>query len=529
MKKTIILTLSILCSAYTTAQKEMYNWVFGQQCGLTWNTTRSWPVGDLLAGGETELSGLPTPFFTLINGGGGTGTISDKKGNLLLYADAGYLYRGNHQQVPSVGFGGDHNTTGGGTTMAPFPGNSALTVVISGNQRYSMTLGPDFFYTIINSTTGAVIKEVTRMPNPAGLPQSVYVVRHANGADYWIVATGIELYNGTHIYMNAWLLTKDGISNTPVVSDMGVPPGGFSTSQYLKMTPEGDHFVWTYGGSSSPGFYYGDFNISTGTMSNLKHMPMTHKFAGTTGVEYSPDGSLVYVSTNPYRLHVYKTGELFSSMAPAAVTRKEYSLPVYNYDDANINALLLGPDKRIYGTRPGMSDMFILDNVNDFDNLKVYRTKADITVGGYRNQSFLMDPIKKNMAHGYGLPIFPASFFLVEPEIKAFGCTGNDVKYTVDIDMTGSGADQPVKITWDFGDGSPTVDQPLSVGVNSYSQQHTYATVGTRNIIVTPYRANGTSLKAIKMPAKTVDCSIRTNRMIRTDLQNTDIIKMMTE
>ena len=518
----------------------MYNWIFGWRCGLTWNETRSWPVRDLYGKVNTELSGLPTAFDVLMQTSGGTTTMSTKTGSLVMYSNYESVFNKNENNIAFVSTTAHHSGDIGFRTIAvPYPGKKPGNyVVVSGASRKD--LGdplPEFYYTEIdmnlNGGLGGLTQAMQKMPNPTDVPGPVAAVRHANGEDYWIVAVCVPSHNyypsKAQTYINAWLLTKNGMSSTPVVSNLAMEVIYQNNSfGQIKLTPDGRNFVWTPLTPKSKTFYYGDFDDATGQVSNVNGITLPGADVVPEYIEYSPDISLVYISANPYHLFVFKAEELFgnTSATYATVDKKRYVFPFYRTGQSKFGSMLQSPigDERIYATSMNNNDFYILENTNDFDNLKIYKTEEQ-TVGEYDRQEFLQEQGKAR-GTGYGLPLFPASFFLAEPEIKAFGCTGNDNKYTVDITVTGTGPDQPVKLRWDFGDGSPVQDQPLVVGVSKYTMLHAYAASGIRNITVTPVRANGTSLKAIKMPVNTTDCSIRTNRMIRTDLQNSKTIQV---
>lgn len=118
-----------------------------------------------------------------------------------------------------------------------------------------------------------------------------------------------------------------------------------------------------------------------------------------------------------------------------------------------------------------------------------------------------------------GLPSFAASWFRYELEVAAFSCAGHPASISIQIDdITGVTA----TLDWDFGDGNTVIGQPVTSGITDYNQMHTYANGGAYTVVITPHRADGVALETITVVADIVECSVKTNRMIRTNLLNSD-------
>src|SRR5437868_1964390 len=82
-------------SPQTFAQKESYNWYFGANAGITFNTD---PPTALTNGA--------------INTTEGCSSISDDKGNLLFYTDGMTVWNKNHQVMDNgSGLNGDNRST----------------------------------------------------------------------------------------------------------------------------------------------------------------------------------------------------------------------------------------------------------------------------------------------------------------------------------------------------------------------------------------------------------------------------------
>lgn len=506
MKKYIIILLfTVSLFPALQAQKQTYNWTFGYGVGLTWNTTQDVAVTGLFGTPATTLIGLPTSFTSSIRTLEGCFSLSDGNGNLLFYSDGVSIWNKNNLVMPNgSGLSGAQSSTQSGLIL-PYPGNKDqyLAVTVS-DYDYNR-----FTYSVVDMTLngglGDIVAGQKNIPFVGAqgvVGESVTSVRHPNGKDYWILAMGRQKTGPS--YINAWLFTSSGgVSSTPVVTSFpyGVDP--YNASGYFKISPDGNHFVWS---TFTPDnrFFYGDFNSTTAVFSNIK---VKTGFDQPYGVEFSPDQELVYLSTKT-GLYVYVADELFTASDPSTVTQKLYPLT-----DTQTSALQQGPDKRIYwilASSPTSSNTSIrvIDNPNDFNNLRIYQTS---TTGFFASGTYT----------GVGLPSFSASWFTVEAIEKSFLCVGNSSKFTVILDMGGSASDLPVRLEWDFGDGSPIVQQTIVAGTSVYTQSHAYAVAGKYTVTVTPYNVNNTALPTVTLPANVVDCVFQTNRMIRVDLLNT--------
>ena len=532
MKKTILLNILCLLSLMGYAQKETANWTFGAQAGLTWNTTRTWDCTGILGTPDATLTGLPTNIKQVTAITGNTMTFSDKKGNLLFYSDGYHLYDKNHNLRPQV-MTGEFAIPIPGLPF-PYPGDKNKTVMVTVNGTEHFSIDRILCYSVwdqsLQGGLGGIVPGKLNIPLEGAkgyTRNAIAAVAHDNGEDYWITVPGFsEYWSGNpdldHMYLNTWLFTGSGeMSATPLILQLPYEINGRQPGMF-RFTEDGTHFFFVLGNSGGTGpkgkevIIYGDFDSSTGTFSNIKEMNPT-PVGSSHYFDFNADGSLLYLNNvSDQSITVYKADELWSMPSHTTVTKKVYSYK--SLSTGGFWAVQRAIDNRIYITEAAYPRLMILDNIDDFDNLKIYHTTQNIVNGEYTE--FLH--YENGLANAeQGFPTFPAGLFRAEPEIKAFGCTGNTIMSSIVVESAaGIPANQPVKLTWDFGDGSPTQDQPVVSGQTEYSLQHTFNAGGRYTVTVTPYKLNGTPLKAIKIPVNITDCAIKTNRMIRTDLQN---------
>lgn len=490
MKKIILFVCSIFIMQSVYAQKETYNWVFGQATGLTWNSLRDVNAtglgGGVTVGSSTTLKSLPVELISSISTQEGCFTLSNSTGTMQFYSDGMNIWKNDNSLMTNgTGLNGDKSSAQSGIIF-PYPISTTKYVAVS----VGLNLADNVSYNIIDNNV--VTSKNIRLNGASGSTgETVTSIRHADNSSYWIIALG----RGTNSYLNAWKFTSTGLVATPVVSLIGNYTLGNGACGYLKITPDGKHFVMTT--FLDKKIVYGDFDNSTGIFSNIKVVTALQN--SPYGVEFSRDQSLVYISSNT-GIMVYKADELFSKPNINDVTQKIYSL--VNDGIGSPGALQIGPDERIYWANYNTRGLRIIDNPNDFDNPMIYSVSNLFIANNFSFQ---------------GLPSFAANWFQGNSEVKRTVCSGYDSKFTVTVsDLEGKLA---TSLKWDFGDGT-IIDQPITTGKTSYDMNHTYTVQGTYRVTITPVKSNGSALTSRKVSASTLDCEIKTNRMIRVDLQN---------
>ncbi|SHG47737.1 PKD domain-containing protein [Dysgonomonas macrotermitis] len=512
MKKIIILfVFGILLIPDILAQKETAHWHFGKKAGLNFINTQTL-TSTALTGGVTlnEMPTLETGFLTTDEG---CFTISDKNGNLLMASDGSTVY-GKTGNVLISNLGGNNTSTQSGI-VCPAPGYPGRYYVFGFYRGGS--------YAVIefdSNQNGTVIQTPVALP-VQGVQEQITAVRHSNKTDYWILYRNNN--NSTTGSIVALLLSSEGLSASPVTSTVPSIIGRFG---YMKTSPNGKYLAWNMGDDeeSNAASSYGvaEFDASTGIVSNPKSVSgyITYTPWANYGVEFSIDSKNVFFSVwgvddyglgyedfgsfDRYAFGVWAANiESFKTAANPKTTLRKIGNVCEN--------IQLQSDGRIYGTvsggnRDGRYSLFVIpDPTDDINSIQLLEFE-NVFYANYR-------PIA-------GLPTFMASFFdMTGEEPKSFVCAGNDFHYAVEVSLAGTSLD-PVKLVWDYGDGSSATEQAISSGVTTYKQVHSYPSGGNYTITVTPYRADNTALSAITIPVNAVECSFRTNRMIRHDMLN---------
>lgn len=507
--KYYIYILLLLGSINVSAQREASNWFFGFKAGLTWNTTQSLigtPVGGT-TGGSVVLSELPIVIPSQISTVEGCFSLSTDQGLLLFYSDGERIWDRSGTIMPNgSGLQGDFSSAQSGIIL-PYPGQNNRYINVSIDAGDGPISKPPY-YSVIDMTLpgngtvanplGDVIPAQKNIPfsGASGITgESVTSILHANGTDYWVVAPG----KGSTVYLNAWLVNSSGPqTSSPVVTSMpgfSMPPA--NASGYIKFTADGKHFAWA---DDDQYVVFGDFNAATGQFSNLKFINYaTNASDEPYGIEFSPSMQYLYVGGRE-KLFVYELDVILNwpGTNASAAPRQVFNFGV------EVNGLQLALDGRIYVTAFQQTFLYVITNPNTPADLKIYQLPNDFLSPG---------------SSAIGLPSFAASWFRYEPEVAAFSCAGHPASISIQIDDT---AGLTATLDWDFGDGNTVIGQPVTNGVTDYKQLHTYANGGAYTVVITPRRANGTALETITVVADIVECSVKTNRMIRTNLLNSD-------
>ncbi len=481
----------ILCAGEVQAQKETYNWTFGNQAGLTWNTTRSF-TGSYVYGGNgatTEvLNELPTNIASPMNADQGCFSLSDKNGKLILFSDGSKLYNANKVVMNSGTDMVGNNANAQSGILFPYPGNPDKYIAVAvGYWSFD-----DIGYTVIDMKANTRLGGVESINNalPAGrkgkVGSSITSIRHENGVDYWVVAAG----KGSPTYLNAWRFRPDGI-DAPISYQLPANVRENASNGYLKFSPDGKHFVW--GTFSDSKLFFGEFDKSTGAFSNIRYITSSEGGNEFYGVEFSMSGKYMYVTKTTssigisnFYLYAFDFQALINSSNPQSYYENEMKrIPFPVATNGMPCALQLGPDGRMYiSGYPYMgspSSFYVIENPEQFDDLKIFR----------------LDNFLSGIAR-FGLPSFAASWF----ELKIGGdtefCLDNVAREYTLVISKGEGSEGLAYTRWNFGDGSAIVDDTNVSDGAIQSQMHAYSAAGNYTITITCHKADGSELTAMR-------------------------------
>ncbi|NQY07407.1 MAG: gliding motility-associated C-terminal domain-containing protein [Flavobacteriaceae bacterium] len=422
----VFLTLNFF-SAYS--QGEANIWYFGNRAGLDFN------------------SGIPVALTDgeLVTGEG-CATISNASGQLLFYTDGITVWDRNHTIMPNgTGLTGHPSSTQSGI-IVPKPGDPNIYYVFTTDIRN----GPGGLrYTEIDLTLNGGNGDVTGIKNVLlNFPntEKVTAVRHCNAIDYWVISHGLD--NNSFL---AYEVTDLGVNTTPVISNVGTvhdEPYGC-----LKASPDGERIAIAKTTINGNGFAeLLDFDTQTGIVSNPIHLDVfTNDFGGAYGIEFSPNGELLYISD----LNVLSTPSRIHQFDITLNTQIDIinSDSIIHQQNEQLGTLQLGPDQRIYIAESNSPELDLIENPNTIGLGATYNDNA-ISLG--TANSF------------FGLPTFIQSTFNTpDTIITADTCIGNATSFALDSTNNIS------SYFWDFGDGNTS---------DSVTPTHVYGDTGTYTV-----------------------------------------------
>ncbi len=336
LKLLLLLFISTLCC---NAQKEYYNWNFGEYAGISFNT------------------GTPVAFTgTAFNQMEGSASISDSAGNLLFYTNGMEVYTSANAQMPN-GFGlmGNHSSSMNAVILKqPLSGSLYYIITVDYNHD-GLALGDGLRYSIVDMSLNGGLGDVTAKNVLIRLPvyEKVAATKHANGTDYWIV-----INDWTNDDIISYKLDSAGLDTTPVFSNAG--PIHFNnvarTTGCMKVSPCGDKIALALWGNSSYELF--NYDNSTGIASNHLSIQSLDMF-WAYGVEFSPDESKLYTTKldapgclYQFDISNWNSQSILNSRATIDSNQQQYYFC----------ALQLAPDAKVYCSISGAGSLGVIDN-----------------------------------------------------------------------------------------------------------------------------------------------------------------------
>lgn len=360
-------------------------WYFGRRAGINFNS-----------GAPVAVFDANSSFFA----GEPLTSAADSSGNLLFYTDGMTIWNRNHQvMVNGTQMGAPYSGAQCALAM-PKPGSSTVYLLFTqahfgGSQNDGDGLYVSEIDMTLDNGNGAVTLKKDTLQRIA--TEKLTAVNHCNGRDVWV----INHEYGTDAF-NAFLVTPSGIQ-PPVVSHVGVViSGGFNNTTaigMIRVTPDGKRLASTLS-YHYPRLELFDFDNSTGVISNP--YTITTNMSGPYGVEFSPDGSRLYVANQGDRQTI-----------PANIWQLDMTQPTYAAIEASmtkvsgnhvvLGGLQQGPDGKIYvGRYESSLNEYYVGRINNPNALGM---ASNFVYDGFYIGS------GTNHSAGINLPNFNVSYF----------------------------------------------------------------------------------------------------------------------
>ncbi|MEM1137084.1 MAG: OmpA family protein [Bacteroidota bacterium] len=270
-----ILLLSFIIFQFVKAsyaQNEANIWYFGKRAGVEFSS------GEPVA---IENSKLITEE--------GCASISDKDGNLLFYTNGVTVWNRKHEMMPNGdGLMGHPSSTQSGVIVPKGDNNNIYYLFTIAEQGTAN----GFRYSIVDMSLADGFGDVSIKNYLLASPvtEKITAVKHRDNVSIWVI---------THEWQNnrflAFKINEEGVVEKPVETQIGaIHSGSITNAQgYMKASPDGTQIALALENDHLTEVF--DFDNLTGRLSKCIQLQMKEG-AYNYGIEFSPSGSLLYVS-----------------------------------------------------------------------------------------------------------------------------------------------------------------------------------------------------------------------------------------
>ncbi|NDK56472.1 PKD domain-containing protein [Pontibacter fetidus] len=429
--------------------KASHVWYFGDKAGLDFNVN-------------------PPAVLTnsAMNAFEGTASIADANGKLLFYTDGTTVWNNQHQVMRNgSGLMGSANSAQS-CIIVPKPGSQKLFYLFTTD---ATGRGNGLRYATIDMTEpgGDVVDKNKLLYTPTS--EKLTAVLQQNKRDIWVMSH----QHGTHTF-RSFLVTSSGVGPANEFNLLGgiFPPASEATDAIgcMKFSPDGTKLAVTHRATNTVRLF--GFNNENSSIIPFPIAP----FAGSLnpgsspyGVEFSPDNSKLYVSTDAgTKIYQYD----LSSNDFATINASKTLIGQANLDPTNPptnfvgGSLQLAPDGKIYFARPASAHLGVISNPNEKGTASLYIDTAVYLEG------------RKSMM---GLPAFIQSNFTYTYDVSFdINCFGEPSNFAFDAPTS----DNPTFMEWNFGDpasGAANTANTLNAS-HHFSAPGNYTVTFTRHI-----------------------------------------------
>ncbi|MBI1306171.1 MAG: hypothetical protein GC181_06110 [Bacteroidetes bacterium] len=469
MKNFIVILLFLISGLSAFAQREFYQWRFGQYGSLDFNT-----------GTAVQSSGsdMATNYACA--------SIADSAGSLLFYTDGTKIWNRENVLMDNginlrSGNGGAQNVF-----ISKSPGKNQYYVFTAYCYKSSSVYLGGLYYSIVDMDSSGGLGKVTELNTKiSGYPTSkIAGIKHANGSDFWILSHEYETDS-----MEVFRLSASGLSAPQRLKTNC----SFTHEGQMKLSPDGSKlaiaypFVMPFGGLA-----LFDFNRNTGRISNRKFYD---RIESVYGIEFSPSSEILYFTDlKSGSLHQLELKNFTADASFPTLSKKIYGTP-----GISIGSLQFAPDRKIYMAINGAPSLAVIEQPDFVGSACDFKASGVTLTWSYS---------------GLGLPVFDPSSIYIE-NISAVGnCAKQEVANTIIAYKADS-------IRWLFGDGNTE----LSAGNIS----HYYQTKGNYLVKAVVFRKNQIdtlyhplTIYSVKKPDLGKDSILCTGDSIYVDLSASD-------
>jgi gliding motility-associated-like protein len=450
--KNILIFILIANYSLSQAQNEANIWYFGDHAGL-----------DFISGNPIAL--LNGAIFT----SEGCSTISDQNGGVLFYTNGVTVWNNNHSIMQNgSGLMGNSSSTQS-SIVIPNPSNNGIFYIFTVD-AIENNLAAGLRYSTVdinqNGGLGLVLNKNVLLYSPSC--EKITSVKHANGIDYWVVG---HKWNSNTFYS---YIVSDGGIGAPILTNIGSSHEGNIRNAigYMKISPEGNKIALAIETDRLVELF--DFNDQTGMITNAISFDCPNS-QRTYGVEFSPDGTKLYISSWDPASFIYQFDLEYTGSGGIGNSAIKIYPTSISSDNIQRAAIQLGPDKRIYVARRYQNYLGVINSPNELGQNCSYLDQG-ISLSG-----------KESL---FGLPTFIQSFFY---EGQDFSFDNNCLFDTTFFHLANTS--NLISVHWDFDDPS-SGNLNFSTDFNPY---HIFSSPGNFDVELISYFTSfiDTTLKTI--------------------------------
>ena len=437
------------------AQKQANVWYFGNNAGLDFNS-----------GAPVALTNSAMVAFE------GTASIADENGQLLFYTNGNIVWNKQHQVMRNGTDLLGHGNSAQACLIVQKPGSRHIYYIFTTDANG----GPNGLrYSTVDLSREGGLGEITEKNTLIYSPTSekLTATLHANKRDIWVISHEHGTSNVTSILVDEHRVGNATATSQLIPSDL--PPDASPTAAIgcMKISPDGKMLAITHRSSNTVRLFW--YNTSSGVM-HYPPLPISLVTGeGPYGVEFSPDNSKLYVSTDA-GTKITQFDLTSGDAATIATTKKEVAQVILDTNTRYVgNSLQLGPDGKIYVAKAASAHLGVINNPNAAGTACNYVDKGIHLAG---------------RTSGMGLPAIMQSFLAYSEEIKFdLKCFGQESSFLFDA-APGS---QPTFMEWDFGDPASGAANKAS----TLSAKHSFSAPGEYTVTFTRHINNKVEIHSI--------------------------------
>jgi gliding motility-associated-like protein len=365
-------TDSINVTIYNESYNQSSSWQFGNGGSIQFDTSAQ----------DSHMVSVTPLANSSFNIPAGSSSAVNNDGKLLFFTNGETIFDSSGNVLES-GFSGDKDISQNSLIVAK-PGSAV--------DYYMFTIKDNtLYYSIIHvNPDGSISTSMKNTVLSSGVDDKLSAINTNDGTGMWIMS-----HKENSNIFQAFQLTSNGISTSPVISATGTPTT--DAEGYMKFSPDGTRLAIA---SDFTEVFY--FDNSTGIVSFPKHLFL----ASSYGLEFSPNSNYLYVSST--------TQTKTDSASPATpggsllrINLSDYQTQIVSKGTASTSfgALQLASNGSIYVAQ-GDNSASCLGAVTD--------PNSDGTSG------YTTDKICISGTTALGLPNFPQQYFSKSSNFKFF-------------------------------------------------------------------------------------------------------------